>query len=147
MHATYSLSSHSFRDDLKPYRGHPAISKRPGFSHLVHACLPLWIYLAFSAGLPFTVLQAEAQRTQRIREEVADALRTFYCDVCQKQYASALELDQHLSSYDHHHRKRMTEMRAMVATSSKKEREKREKKEAAREHARMQAQYVPMATA
>jgi len=35
--------------------------------------------------------------------------------VCHKQYQAAHEMEEHLSSYDHHHRKRLAETRAMLA--------------------------------
>ena len=37
------------------------------------------------------------------------------CQVCHKQYQAAHEMEEHLSSYDHHHRKRLAETRAMLA--------------------------------
>lgn len=35
----------------------------------------------------------------------------FYCATCDKQYKTVAEFSSHLSSYDHHHRKRFAEMR------------------------------------
>lgn len=100
--------------------------------------------------------QMEAERQQKIRQEVKQELRVFYCEVCcawdasaafllspacmrwhcaahpaapgpraplhackrpclppsplqwcHKQYQAAHEMEEHLSSYDHHHRKRL----------------------------------------
>jgi hypothetical protein len=56
-------------------------------------------------------LQAQAGWEQKVKEEVTELKRTFYCDVCHKQYEKAMEFEQHLSSYDHHHKKRLQEMR------------------------------------
>jgi hypothetical protein len=32
-------------------------------------------------------------------------LRVFFCELCNKRYVKATEWDNHLSSYDHHHKK------------------------------------------
>jgi len=42
---------------------------------------------------------------EKIKEDVTEMNKVFYCDVCNKQYTQALQYDQHLSSYDHHHKK------------------------------------------
>jgi uncharacterized protein (DUF1697 family) len=42
---------------------------------------------------------------EKIKEEVTEINKVFYCDICSKQYTQALQYDQHLSSYDHHHKK------------------------------------------
>jgi len=43
-----------------------------------------------------------------------DALKSFYCDLCQKGYTRMNEYEAHLSSYDHSHKQRMKDMKAMV---------------------------------
>lgn len=60
--------------------------------------------------------------------------------ICRKQYQFAHEMEEHLSSYDHHHRKRLAETRAMLSERNKKEREKKERRRAEKEAARMAAQ-------
>ena len=35
---------------------------------------------------------------ERIKQEVAAIVRTFYCELCDKQYANAKEIDVHLAS-------------------------------------------------
>ena len=40
-----------------------------------------------------------------IKDELKKANEVFYCDVCDKQYTRLPEWENHLSSYDHHHRK------------------------------------------
>lgn len=42
---------------------------------------------------------------EKIKEEVTEMNRVFFCEICSKQYTQALQYDQHLSSYDHHHKK------------------------------------------
>ncbi|KAK9837958.1 hypothetical protein WJX74_008535 [Apatococcus lobatus] len=81
-----------------------------------------------------------AEREVRRRQEVSDIIRTFYCDTCHKQYNTAVELETHLSSYDHHHKKRLSEMRQATSTRTKHERGKREKRAADKEMARLNAQ-------
>lgn len=49
-------------------------------------------------------------------------------------------MEEHLSSYDHHHKKRLVEMRGMLNARSKKERSKKERKRQEREAERMAAQ-------
>lgn len=91
--------------------------------------------------------EAESERVQLIREEVVDILRTFFCEICNKQYQTAMQLDEHLSSYDHHHRKRMAETHAMLAARGKKDRDRRRRKEADRELAALTEQSLAAARA
>jgi hypothetical protein len=60
--------------------------------------------------------------------------------VCHKQYQFAHEMEEHLSSYDHHHRKRLAETRAMLSERGRKDRERKERRRAEKEAARMAAQ-------
>ncbi|KNE68926.1 hypothetical protein AMAG_13562 [Allomyces macrogynus ATCC 38327] len=53
-------------------------------------------------------LVQEVAETQAIKAQV---LRPFYCELCDKQYAKATAFENHLSSYDHHHRKRLKALR------------------------------------
>lgn len=39
----------------------------------------------------------------------------FHCDVCSKQYTRIGEYENHMSSYDHHHRKRLRDLREREA--------------------------------
>lgn len=43
-----------------------------------------------------------------------EALQSFYCQLCQKGYSRHNEYEAHLSSYDHSHKVRLKEMRAMT---------------------------------
>ncbi|BDA46673.1 probable G patch domain-containing protein 8 [Coccomyxa sp. Obi] len=80
------------------------------------------------------------EREQRIKEDTSTAKRNLYCDTCHKQYKSAAELDTHLSSYDHHHKKRLIEMKAMTAERTRGERERKERRRAEKEAAKLQEQ-------
>ena len=58
----------------------------------------------------------------------------FYCACCDKQYKTVAEFSNHLSSYDHGHRKRFAEMReAEKARNADATAEKRSREEARRE--------------
>ncbi len=60
--------------------------------------------------------------------------------VCNKQYDKAMEYEQHLDSYDHHHKKRLVEMRQMQSGRTKEERAKKEARAMEREMAKLQQQ-------
>jgi len=49
--------------------------------------------------------QAVAQRIEKIEAEVKEIRKVFYCELCNKQYKLAAEMEVHLSSYDHNHKK------------------------------------------
>ena len=72
---------------------------------------------------------------QRRRDEILqEQHRNFYCACCDKQYTTVSEFSAHLSSYDHHHRKRFAEMReAEKARNADATAEKRSREEARRE--------------
>ncbi|KAJ3191132.1 asparagine synthetase [Irineochytrium annulatum] len=81
------------------------------------------------------VLQRES-----IKEEIKSVIAAFYCEICDKQYTKISDYETHLSSYDHHHRKRFKEMQDMqkrgtghlekkrARVDKEKEREEREMK-------------------
>lgn len=48
--------------------------------------------------------KAHVEKEQRIADATADLRRTYYCEPCDKQYRTYSEFDNHLNSYDHHHR-------------------------------------------
>lgn len=56
-----------------------------------------------------------AEMQQRTKEAVERQNRAFYCEDCRKQYTTAMQWEEHLSSYDHHHRKRLLETRRQAA--------------------------------
>lgn len=45
------------------------------------------------------------EKKQAQREDVSLALKTYRCELCQKQYDRPSTFDAHLNSYDHHHKK------------------------------------------
>ncbi|KAF5842031.1 hypothetical protein DUNSADRAFT_9600 [Dunaliella salina] len=84
--------------------------------------------------------EAQAGWEQKVKEEVTELKRTFYCDECHKQYEKAMEFEQHLSSYDHHHKKRLQEMRIMQNERTRDERAKKEARAMNKEMAKLQQQ-------
>ncbi|TVT97983.1 hypothetical protein EJB05_56754, partial [Eragrostis curvula] len=72
-----------------------------------------------------------AEREHKIRSEVEEIRKVFFCNLCNKQYKLAHEFESHLSSYDHNHRKRFKEMREMQSNSGN--RDDRQKREQQRE--------------
>jgi hypothetical protein len=55
--------------------------------------------------------ELEAKKQHIIQETITNQNRPFFCDLCNKQYKTVTEMSNHLSSYDHHHTKRMMEAR------------------------------------
>jgi hypothetical protein len=51
-----------------------------------------------------------------------------------------MELEAHLSSYDHHHKKRLMEAKALMAERTRDERARKEVRRAEKEAAKLQAQ-------
>ncbi|KAJ3200454.1 G patch domain-containing protein 8 [Dinochytrium kinnereticum] len=93
-------------------------------------------------------------REESIKEEIKSVTAAFYCSICDKQYAKVSEYETHLSSYDHHHRKRFKEMQDLqksnpTQTKKRKEREEKERAQEEKELRRLQeaalakAQSIP----
>jgi predicted ATPase len=49
--------------------------------------------------------QFQVEKKQAIAKELEQVKRAFYCELCDKQYKQISEYEQHLQSYDHHHKK------------------------------------------
>ncbi|CAH0489251.1 unnamed protein product [Peronospora farinosa] len=54
--------------------------------------------------------EAKGAKKEQLKEEVKIMQAAFYCCDCRKQYKSVTEMENHLSSYDHHHTKRLKEL-------------------------------------
>lgn len=81
-------------------------------------------------------------RKQAQKEDVIQALKTYRCELCQKQYDRPSTFEAHLNSYDHHHKKRFMEMKAsqkgkIEATGALEKKREREKKRESKEMAKM----------
>ena len=46
----------------------------------------------------------QAEKEDKLVETILEMNKSFYCDLCDKQYFKYSEYDNHLNSYDHHHR-------------------------------------------
>eukprot|EP00249_Psilotum_nudum_P023595 c28934_g1_i1 orf=545-1153(-) len=86
-------------------------------------------------------IQVEAEREQKIRTEINEIRKVFFCELCNKQYRFAMEFDAHLSSYDHSHKKRFKELRDLRTAAFRDSRLRREEVRQEREIARF-AQLV-----
>ncbi|OAA60526.1 c2h2 finger domain containing protein [Niveomyces insectorum RCEF 264] len=60
-----------------------------------------------------------------------EAMRAFFCDLCQKGYTRMNEYEAHLSSYDHSHKQRLKDMKAMVRDPTVTARARRQEAKAA----------------
>lgn len=47
----------------------------------------------------------QVEKKQAIAQELKEVKKAFYCELCDKQYKNISEYEQHLQSYDHHHKK------------------------------------------
>lgn len=74
-------------------------------------------------------------RLDALKSELKSINKEFYCDTCDKQYKNVKEMENHLSSYDHHHRKRFKEMKQSTAIPAEDRNavRKREEQQLARE--------------
>ncbi|KAL1840877.1 hypothetical protein VTJ49DRAFT_7669 [Mycothermus thermophilus] len=59
-----------------------------------------------------------------------EALQSFYCQLCSKGYSRMNEYEAHLSSYDHSHKQRLKDMKAMVRDPTAAARARRQEQKA-----------------
>jgi hypothetical protein len=81
-------------------------------------------------------------KKEEVKNDIKETLRAFYCELCDKQYTKISEYEQHLQSYDHHHKKRFKDMResskSSQGTAERESRRERERKREERENRRIQ---------
>ena len=53
----------------------------------------------------YPIFQEQNIKEKQIKLEVGSITKTYYCELCNKQYTKISEYETHLSSYDHHHKK------------------------------------------
>eukprot|EP01111_Echinosteliopsis_oligospora_P002873 TRINITY_DN1456_c0_g1_i2.p1 TRINITY_DN1456_c0_g1~~TRINITY_DN1456_c0_g1_i2.p1 ORF type:complete len:351 (-),score=110.97 TRINITY_DN1456_c0_g1_i2:83-1135(-) len=58
--------------------------------------------------------EEKAEKVNAIKQELAEIKKTYYCELCNKQYKMIMEYETHLDSYDHHHRKRAVETKSSL---------------------------------
>ncbi|SCZ96882.1 BZ3500_MvSof-1268-A1-R1_Chr4-1g06815 [Microbotryum saponariae] len=82
---------------------------------------------------------AKAKFEEKVKNEVAETLRKFNCDICNKSYTTVGQYDEHTNSYDHHHRARAVATKQMQLDRAKAngEADKRREKERKREEKEM----------
>ncbi|KAF8624892.1 hypothetical protein AX15_005760 [Amanita polypyramis BW_CC] len=73
-----------------------------------------------------------ARRTA-LQSEISSTLRPFYCTLCDKQFKTVTQYDEHTNSYAHHHKARLKDMQANARIVPKEELDKRKEKERKRE--------------
>uniref|UniRef100_M4BTU7 C2H2-type domain-containing protein n=1 Tax=Hyaloperonospora arabidopsidis (strain Emoy2) TaxID=559515 RepID=M4BTU7_HYAAE len=56
------------------------------------------------------VRESKSAKDEQVKADVRNMQAAFYCSDCRKQYKSVTEMENHLSSYDHHHTKRLKEL-------------------------------------
>ncbi|KAL2157911.1 hypothetical protein VTH06DRAFT_4966 [Thermothelomyces fergusii] len=59
-----------------------------------------------------------------------EAMQSFFCQLCQKGYSRMNEYEAHLSSYDHSHKQRLKDMKAMVRDPTAAARARRQEQKA-----------------
>jgi len=97
-----------------------------------------YLVVSFPCLVQIMTIQVIAEREHKIRTEVKEIQKVFFCSLCNKQYKLAHEFESHLSSYDHNHRKRFKEMREMQSSSgSRDDRQKREQQREEKELAKI----------
>jgi len=91
--------------------------------------------------------EAAHARQECIRSAREAEIQCFYCDVCDKQYVKVTEYENHLSSYDHHHKKRFKEMREAEKARAKANKGNAKPKKAKLDPAMVAAQQAAAAAA
>ncbi|KAK4057368.1 hypothetical protein OIO90_001437 [Microbotryomycetes sp. JL221] len=82
-----------------------------------------------------------AAQVAQVKADVAATLDKFRCDICDKAYANVSQYNEHLNSYDHHHRARFVatkqaEKERLLATGAADKRREKERKREEKELAR-----------
>ena len=72
-------------------------------------------------------------RKSALESELSTTLRAFYCALCDKQFKTVAQYDEHTNSYAHHHKARFKDMQANVRLKPKEDVDKRKEKERKRE--------------
>lgn len=72
-------------------------------------------------------------RKSALESEISTTLRPFYCALCDKQFKTVAQYDEHTNSYAHHHKARFKDMQANVRLKPREDIDKRKEKERKRE--------------
>jgi len=71
--------------------------------------------------------EQKVERKEKITADITEIIKTYYCSLCNKQYKNIGEMQNHLNSYDHHHKKRFQDMK--VTEKNRKGNKKKQDKE------------------
>ena len=79
--------------------------------------------------------QETVAKRDAVRSEISNVLKAFYCELCEKQFQTVGQYDEHTNSYAHHHKARFRDMQAAqkASFSSQEDIDKRREKERKRE--------------
>jgi hypothetical protein len=77
--------------------------------------------------------QDNVARKNALNTEISSTLRAFYCSLCDKQFKTVAQYDEHTNSYAHHHKARFRDMQANVRVKAKEDVDKQKEKERKRE--------------
>eukprot|EP00742_Colponemidia_sp_Colp-10_P007839 GILJ01008453.1.p1 GENE.GILJ01008453.1~~GILJ01008453.1.p1 ORF type:complete len:308 (+),score=59.44 GILJ01008453.1:60-983(+) len=91
--------------------------------------------------------EEKVDKEMAIKTEIATTLREFYCELCDKQYKKVKEFENHLSSYDHHHKKRLKDLVDQQRSENSVEKEKLRQKEDKRREKEMERMAAAIAAA
>lgn len=59
--------------------------------------------------------KAQAEKERSMAETLTSMLRSFYCELCDRQYTKYSEYDNHINSYSHHHNQRLKDLKQYEA--------------------------------
>ncbi|OWZ07370.1 hypothetical protein PHMEG_00020243 [Phytophthora megakarya] len=83
--------------------------------------------------------EAKGAKEEQLKVEVKNMQSAFYCSDCRKQYKTVTEMENHLSSYDHHHTKRLRDLQQQKRRlGSEEEQNAKRKKEQQQEELMLQ---------
>ncbi|GMF34775.1 unnamed protein product [Phytophthora fragariaefolia] len=105
------------------------------------------------AEMPETAQQAAAREArgaqqEQLQADVQSMRAAFYCADCRKQYKTVSEMENHLSSYDHHHTKRLRQLQQQKRrTSSEEQHSAKRRKEQQQEELMLQRRIAAQAKA
>ncbi|GJQ97911.1 G patch domain-containing protein 8 [Tanacetum coccineum] len=96
----------AFRDNLRNVSFEGNINQPFGALEEFRAVfITWWLLLLLHPFVHIMKIQVMADQEIKIETEVKEIRKSFYCELCNKQYKLAVEFEGHLSSYDHNHRK------------------------------------------
>jgi len=75
----------------------------------------------------------QVARRTAVQDEITNSLRAFYCSLCDKQFQTVAQYDEHTNSYAHHHKARFRDMQANARIKPQEDIDKRKEKERKRE--------------